>query len=173
MNIRGKRDFGKLINELELTYGAELGVAGGEFSEHLLKTSNLKILFSIDRWTDHHDYKEYLVAKEKLSQYNERSVILKLSFDEALQFFTDNSLEFIYIDGYAHTGFDKGKTLYDWWPKLKKGGVFAGHDYDEMYDDPPMIKIVDNFSKVNDVEINVTEKGVNEEKFPSWYCIKK
>lgn len=47
------------------------------------------------------------------------------------------NLYFIYVDGYAHTGEDRGKTLFDWYPKLKIGGLMAGDDY---HDDWPLVK---------------------------------
>jgi hypothetical protein len=44
--------------------------------------------------------------------------------------FDDGTLDFFYIDGYAHTGNAGGRTLHDWWRKVRPGGVLAGHGYD-------------------------------------------
>tara|TARA_Y100000389_G_C17052243_1_gene313332 strand:+ start:118 stop:318 length:201 start_codon:yes stop_codon:yes gene_type:complete len=44
--------------------------------------------------------------------------------------FPDDFFDFIYVDGYAHTGEENGKTFFDWWPKLKQNGIFSGDDYD-------------------------------------------
>jgi hypothetical protein len=54
---------------------------------------------------------------------------LKLRFDEALSLFPDHYFDFIYVDGYAHTGEEGGRTFHDWYPKLKPGGILAGKDY--------------------------------------------
>ena len=35
--------------------GVELGVAKGAFSELILRTSRVRRLWGVDRWTDHHD----------------------------------------------------------------------------------------------------------------------
>ena len=165
--LESREGFGGVLNDLNLNqYGVELGVAEGYFSESLLKNSNLKILFSIDRWTDHHDYDEYLVAKERLSKYNERSVILKLKFKDAVKLFDGEIFDFIYIDGYAHTGQDNGTILKDWWPKLKSGGMFAGHDYCKQF--PKTIEEVNKFATRHQLKLNFTK----EEKYTSWYCIK-
>jgi predicted O-methyltransferase YrrM len=44
--------------------------------------------------------------------------------------FENESLDFIYIDGdHSWTGVKNDITL--WWPKLKPGGIMAGHDYFE------------------------------------------
>tara|TARA_R110000868_G_scaffold18657_3_gene81656 strand:+ start:138 stop:2372 length:2235 start_codon:yes stop_codon:yes gene_type:complete len=42
--------------------------------------------------------------------------------------FADGSLDFIFIDA-AHDYDSVVKDLATWWPKLKPGGIFAGHDY--------------------------------------------
>ena len=79
-------------------YGVELGVASGHFSDHILKNSRLKLLFSIDRWNDHHTHEEYIRAANMLNQHRERSVILKMPFEEAIHLFKDELFDFIYID---------------------------------------------------------------------------
>jgi predicted O-methyltransferase YrrM len=165
--IKNREQFGELLNSKNLTgYGVELGVASGHFSQIILKTSKLKMLFSIDRWNDHHTYDEYLRAANYLSQFKERSVILKLPFEEAVHLFKDETFDFIYIDGYAHTGQDDGRTLKEWWPKVKKGGIFGGHDYSKK-SWPKTVEQVDRFAKDNNLKLEFTE-----ENFASWYCIK-
>ncbi len=74
--------------------------------------------------------------------------------------------DFIYIDGYAHTGQDNGTILKDWWPKLKSGGMFAGHDYCKQF--PKTIEEVNKFATRHQLKLNFTK----EEKYTSWYCIK-
>lgn len=149
--------------------GVELGVAGGYFSEALLVNSNLRRLFSIDRWGDHHDEREYVDCVARLAQFGDRSCVLRLDFNDAIHLFPDNYFDFIYIDAYAHTGQQDGKLLHDWWPKLKNGGVFSGHDYDPNW--PKTILAVDDFAKVVDGEIE-TFPGIDTDDpsdgFASW-----
>jgi predicted O-methyltransferase YrrM len=165
--IKTREQFGELLNSKNLTgYGVELGVSGGYFSNVLLKTSRLKILFSIDRWNDHHNYQQYLKAANLLSSFKERSVVLKLTFEEAVHLFKDETFDFIYIDGYAHTGQDNGRTLREWWPKVRKGGIFAGHDYSKT-SWPKTVEQVDKFAKDNNLKPEFTE-----ENFASWYVTK-
>jgi len=165
--IKTREQFGELLNSKNLTgYGVELGVSGGYFSNVLLKTSRLKILFSIDRWNDHHNYKQYLKAANLLSSFKERSVVLKLTFEEAVHLFKDETFDFIYIDGYAHIGQDNGRTLREWWPKVRKGGIFAGHDYSKT-SWSKTVEQVDKFAKDNNLKPEFTE-----ENFASWYVTK-
>ena len=170
--MKNREGFGSLLNKLQLNgYGAELGVARGFFSTTLLKTSKLKILFSIDRWNDRHDYKEYLQASKVLSSFRERSVIIKLPFEEAVHLFANESFDFIYIDGYAHTGQDEGRILREWWPKVKVGGIFAGHDYSPAW--PKTIEEVDKFEASHPhVKIKFTKEIEGQGGYPSWYCLK-
>jgi hypothetical protein len=42
--------------------------------------------------------------------------------------FTDGSLDFVFVDA-SHTFEDVRQDLAAWWPKLRPGGLFAGHDY--------------------------------------------
>jgi glycosyltransferase involved in cell wall biosynthesis len=47
---------------------------------------------------------------------------------ESASQFKDGSMDFIFIDA-AHDYDSVVKDLAAWWPKLKEGGIFAGHDY--------------------------------------------
>lgn len=150
--------------------GAELGVARAHFSETILKNSGCCLLYSIDRWSGDrgHDDSQYAGACRRLAVYDKRSRIVKASFTLASNLIDDYSLDFIYIDGYAHTGQDQGATLYEWWPKLKYGGIFAGHDYCSKF--PLTIKMVNLFAATNNLNISKTQE--DDCNYPSWYTIK-
>jgi SAM-dependent methyltransferase len=113
-----------------------------------------------------HNVSQYKEAIKRLAKFKEKSSLFKLKFEEALGLFEDEYFDFIYIDGYAHTGQDEGKTINDWYRKLKVGGFFAGHDYSSTW--PKVIESVDSFALRNNLKINLTKK----DKFPSWYVLK-
>ena len=60
--------------------------------------------------------------------YFNRLKIIKDFSDNAVKFFEDNFFDFIYIDA-NHSYEMAKKDISLWYPKLKKGGLFAGHDY--------------------------------------------
>lgn len=150
---------------------AELGVAKGDFSYALLR-DNPKIarLWAIDRWGDHHDAKEMDRAIARLSLFNERGLVVNATFEVAAGAFPDGHFDFVYVDGYAHTGQEGGATLRQWWPLVKPGGVFAGHDYSPRWQ--PTIDAVDAFVKEHNLELNLTAKGEGADRFPSWWVRK-
>ena len=150
--------------------GIELGVAAASYTKVLYDSKKFKTLYGIDMWNSRgHTDDEMKWAKKLVPNVK----IMHGTFEQFVNKFEDNFFDFIYIDGYAHTGQDDGKTLYDWWPKLKVGGIFSGHDYCKQYGET--IKRVDAFYNKNIDNIvpwslNVTNDVDN---FPSWYFYKR
>lgn len=71
-------------------------------------------------------YKDFLRNIEPL-----KPVItpIRMTSTEAHENYKDNSLDFVFIDA-DHTKEGVEADLLHWYPKVKSGGVFAGHDYD-------------------------------------------
>jgi predicted O-methyltransferase YrrM len=153
--------------------GVELGVATGQFSKRILMNSRMH-LFSIDMWAGDrgHDVEQYKEALRALLPFKERSTVLRMRFDDALELFRDGYFDFVYIDGYAHTGEEEGQTLADWFPKLKAGGLFAGDDYSDRW--PKTVKAVDKFVEKFDLELNIHEYEPDNpwDGIPSWWVRK-
>ena len=53
---------------------------------------------------------------------------LKMTSMEAVKKFENKSIDFVFIDG-SHEYEDIKNDIISWMPKVKKGGVLAGHDY--------------------------------------------
>lgn len=161
--LRTRNDFPKLLNTLNLTGNwLELGVAKADFHKQLYSLDIGQKLWGIDKWDDHHNVSEYIESIKKCP----RSTFIRSTFDEALPVFEDEFFDFIYVDGYAHTGQNSGNTLINWYPKLKSGGVFAGHDYSLNW--APTIIAVDKFVKANNLKLYLT----SDDEYNSWWVIK-
>ncbi len=154
--------------------GVELGVAAGDFSERILNRSKVGYLYSIDMWAGDrgHDMNQYRETIIRLAPYRDRNAILRMRFDEALPLFADHSLDYIYVDGYAHDGELNGQTFREWFPKLKAGGIIAGDDYHADW--PLVVSAVDRFIAENGLElhvINCREESWNS-LYPTWFAMK-
>lgn len=151
----------------------ELGVAKGEYSEELLENPKVDRLYSIDRWANdgQHNDAEYLSVLRRFEKYDQRSIIIRREFEVAAKFFKP-IFDSIYIDGYAHTGQENGNTLDNWWPLLKPGGIFAGHDYHPQYQ--PTIDAVNRFAYGHGLALQFTDEcDPPSWIFPSWYVTKQ
>jgi hypothetical protein len=101
--------------------GVEIGVDRGKNLVTMLKYCN-RIMFAMVDIYEHpelHDNHEPF--KDRTTWYNMDSV-------EASKRFPDKHFDYIYIDG-AHDYDSVINDLRAWWPKIKQGGVFAGHDF--------------------------------------------
>jgi hypothetical protein len=97
-----------------------------------------------------------------------------MRFDEAVSLFPDEYFDFVYVDGYAHTGEENGQTFEDWWPKLKPGGLFAGDDYAPCW--PKVVEAVDRFAASKNLKLMLLEpaqQGNKHPPYPSWLAFKE
>lgn len=145
----------------------ELGVAAGAFAEEMLRRKSSIVYVGIDRWSDHHDEAEMNLAIARTRMLGRTAPhFIRSTFRNALPAFQRRA-DMIYIDGYAHTGQERGETLRDWWPVLKPGGVYSGHDYDAR-EYPQTVEAVDAFVHEHRLELHLT----GEESLPSWWVRK-
>lgn len=151
--------------------GIELGVAAGIFSARMVQSGRFAQFFGVDVYGDLHDttqYKEALRRVGLLAPYK----LLRMTFDDAAELFDEAFFDFIYVDGYAHTGEEGGETLLKWYRKLKPGGVMAGDDY---HPDWPLVQwAVNDFVRQLGVELMVTERTEDRAycAYPSWFFVK-
>lgn len=158
------------LSALGLTgWGIELGVRHGVYSNVILARSELSILFSVDCWSERgYGAKDYLESARLLAAYGTRSVVLRMTFLDAARLFGDRSLDFAYLDGFADNARDTLEHLRLWWPKVKTGGVFAGHDYCPQW--PAVKTAVDAFAGEQGIAVHVTSEqpGAGHGPYPSW-----
>ena len=68
--------------------------------------------------------------KKRLNLWHDRPNVhfLEMTSAKASQRFEDASLDWIYIDA-LHSYNAVMEDMVNWWPKLKPGGMFSGHDF--------------------------------------------
>ena len=82
---------------------------------------------------------------------------------EVARDFRDETLCVVYVDA-SHEYDDVCDDLRVWWPKVRRGGILAGHDYGQP--SHPGVKLaVDGFISQTGVELNLTE-------YYNWWVIK-
>jgi hypothetical protein len=131
----------RILSENKLNgKGVEIGVFKGQFSKHILENWDGK-LYLIDPWRGVENYIDssnhlnhptaYLDAMKSIEGFEDRAIMIRCLSTQAVELFEDESLDFVYIDGnHAYDYVKEDMEL--WFPKLKKGGLFAGHDYLKM-----------------------------------------
>ena len=131
----------------------------------VLKDEGYYSLVSIEAYR-----KNYLATLEVAKSIGDRVEVVKKDCSEVCRSFPDNHFDFVYIDASHEYQYIK-RDLREWYPKVKKGGVFAGHDYTN--DDTTSIgginfgvkQAVDEFVDENSLEMFLT----NEKSHASWY----
>jgi hypothetical protein len=123
--------------------GIEIGTAQGMLTKSLLLfIPNITKLYTIDPYR-HEDGSQFESAFSQeshnqrkgeadiaLAIYDDRLVRLIMGSDEASTQ-TPNEVDFVYIDG-DHTLSQVKKDLVNYYPKVKRSGIFGGHDYQHV-----------------------------------------
>jgi SAM-dependent methyltransferase len=91
--------------------------------------------FCVDTWEGSVEHKEnpelsqlYEIFLDNMKPVKQFYRPVRLPSLEAVNGFEDNSLDFVFIDA-SHEYEDVVQDLKAWYPKVKPGGVLAGHDY--------------------------------------------
>jgi hypothetical protein len=164
--------------------GVEIGVKTGNFSAHLLRDWRGTRLISVDPWlsaapeeyvdrsnVSQDEFEEYYrITREKLAAFGERSEIWRLTSTEAAERIDDATLDFAYID--ARHDYDSVlEDLHAWFPKVRPGGILAGHDYADGHfanGDFGVKSAVDEFFAARGIRVYATDGPSPVEMFPSW-----
>jgi len=178
--MKSRIDLCYYFNELGFKKGAEVGAAGGRFSEYLCQAIPGLELASIDIWkqmdddddktTQEQQEKNYKDAVRRLSKYNVE--LLKGKSMEVVRFFKDNELDFVYIDA-SHSFDNTMEDIINWSRKVRSGGIVSGHDYSKFKQG---VKVaVDTYVKVHNIKLNIIPMNKNNSLFnrdPSWWFVK-
>ncbi len=158
----------------------ELGVAKGDNLWTMIKHGFPKYALAIDVWSE--EVCPYYTQKYHDSNYEKvqrvfavarkwsgsEIDIIKGDHSILVDNYEDESFDYVYIDS-SHLYEDTVRDIAQWWPKVKKGGIIAGHDYSDgkggIYG---VIQAVDEFVEANNIEyIHITR-----EQTKSWIILK-
>ena len=127
--------------------GAEIGVLKGTLSTALLQQFPNLFLWMVDSWTAASPDSRYYQSRdttarqsnaqhlsnlqeafERTSFAADRRVLMRCESVVAASSLPDESLDFVFIDA-DHTLEAVNSDISSWWPKIRTGGILAGHDY--------------------------------------------
>lgn len=157
----------------------EIGVCFGGFSKIVLKAWRGQSYHMIDPWTTQ-DPSVYREKQDERWVYDkrheeclaiaaaDRRVAVHRAFSsEAVSKFKNGSLDCCYIDG-NHSYEAVSQDLLDWWPKMKSGGLFCGHDFYNSIDGGNWCQVkdaVNEWSAKQGLKSSVTDCS-------SWWILK-
>ena len=119
--------------EIIVELGTHFGEAYFTFCQTVDEHKIGSLCYAVDHWQgDEHAGHYGEEVFENVRTYNERfyrqfSYLLRMSFDEALPQFAENSIGLLHVDGF-HTYEAASHDFRTWLPKVKEGGIILLHD---------------------------------------------
>eukprot|EP01062_Namystynia_karyoxenos_P047883 TRINITY_DN3628_c0_g2_i1.p1 TRINITY_DN3628_c0_g2~~TRINITY_DN3628_c0_g2_i1.p1 ORF type:complete len:304 (+),score=93.49 TRINITY_DN3628_c0_g2_i1:106-1017(+) len=157
---RWRWELGGILNSEGKRHGAEIGVQQAKFSAQILRHWHACTKYIlIDVWEPQENYvddankdkkvQDWLFdqAMQRVSPWKDRVAVLRNWSHHASAAVPDGSLDFVYIDA-RHDYESVLEDLRDWWPKCRRGCLFAGHDFTSA-------KTVKGFRTQRDGSINM------------------
>lgn len=150
---------------LGIVTGVEVGVWAGKMSAQLLSNPDLA-LYMVDTWcvpdkkssfyrsgdftaqTSQEKFDALQRRAEVVTEFaRNRATILKGESSKIAETFDDNIVDFVFIDA-DHSYEGCSGDIARWWPKVKRGGILSGHDYNTPHARTQGVdKAVDEFVK--------------------------
>lgn len=150
--------------------GCEIGVRQGYSMRYLFDhVEGIGYMYGIDPWLPYSDWSGEVTkeiadqwkkdAYQILAQFKDRIKIAQMTSEKASRYIVPGTLDFIFIDG-DHTYESVCRDLKLYYPKMKKGAIFGGHDYSLK----SVRMAVDNFRQEHNItkELYVVEND-------AWY----
>eukprot|EP00667_Euglena_gracilis_P016120 EG_transcript_16810 len=139
--LTSRDQLGAFLEASNMTVGAELGVQKGYFASTTLSHwPSCQRYYLVDAWQPQENYSEaanvpfheqeanLVETRKHMQPFGYRTVFLRMFTSEAAKQIPDASLDYVYIDA-RHDYCGAKEDLLNYWPKVRPGGIFAGHDF--------------------------------------------
>jgi hypothetical protein len=158
-------------NSSDNSHFVEVGTWLGQSAAYMaveISNSNKNIKFDcVDTWQgsdEHRDFKEiidnslYEKFLKNIEPVKEFINPIRMESLKAAELYENETLDFVFIDA-SHDYENVLKDIYAWFPKLKKGKILAGHDYDPHWHG--VIKAVNEFlqNEKYDSKLDIISEG--------------
>jgi len=138
---------------LFLELGVHIGNSFNAFCQAVKTLHTNTKCYGVDSWYGDEQagfYDEsiyYELFKYQQKEYKEFAYLLKMTFDKALGYFSDNSVDLLHIDGF-HTYEAVKHDFYSWLPKVSDNGVVILHDTQVREKDFGVWKLWEEISEI-------------------------
>jgi hypothetical protein len=167
--IKHRIHLNKLLPDNPVT--AECGVAEGNFSEYICKYWKPSLHYLVDFWgtlntTGDGAFNQlwhnmnYHTMLWKIHPFEGKTRVLRGMTADMARHVADKSLDLVYIDA-GHSYEAVRADLEAWFPKVKPGGVIAGHDFiNPAYG---VLQAVTQFASNHAIKVNVIPEEKDED----------
>ena len=146
--FKTRNDIAGYCEDSKFKVGAELGVKLGEFASHTLSQwTSCTTYVLVDLWAHQVNYMDIANTDDEEQEKTMKTALSTLEpFRDKLEVcrnyttvcatqYPDDFFDYVYVDA-RHDYKGVTQDLDAWWPKLKDGGIFSGHDYVTNDDGP-------------------------------------
>ena len=151
----------------ENSHFVEIGTWYGRSAAYMaveIANSNKKIKFDcVDTWVGSDEeihkkeldvinntlYEKFLSNIEPVKNYINP---IRMESLKAVELYKNNSLDFVFVDA-SHDYENVKKDIEAWYPKVRSGGILAGHDYVEVW--KGVMQAVDEFLQKENYKLNI------------------
>jgi GR25 family glycosyltransferase involved in LPS biosynthesis len=129
-------------NDIIVEVGAWKGRSSSFLAVEIANSKKDVSLYVVDTWEGSVEHKRdpnkygleslYKTFIHNMKPVEKYYVPLRTTSIEASEMFEDNSLSFVFIDA-SHEYEDVKEDIEKWLPKVKDGGIIAGHDYTDWH----------------------------------------
>lgn len=139
--FKNRNDLGTILENEGFTRGLELGVQKGLYAKTILsKWPSCTEYHLVDLWGVQENYedvanvnqeaqdKNYESTLETLKEWKDKLHVCRNYTTTCVNNFEDGYFDYIYVDA-RHDFKGVWEDLIHYWPKLRVGGIMAGHDY--------------------------------------------
>jgi len=162
----------ELFAELGFNKGAEVGVCYGVYSAQMCTINpNLEIM-CVDPWHAFSRHNQahmdgvYDIAKAALAPH--KATLVRKTSMEAVKDVPDRSLDFVYIDG-LHDFDAVMLDIIHWVPKVRVGGIVAGHDFCQAYQGG-VVPAVEAYTRAHNINAWYL---THRDRVPSWLWVSR
>jgi hypothetical protein len=179
MKLCSRECLADIANALNLQKAVEVGTHQGVFAQLFMQRFRGTIAL-VDPWEGFTEGEDtYYPAFDESSRDRDvdmhlamvamdafygRYSVFRMTSEQAVADFPDESVGIVYIDA-LHEYEDVKRDIDLWLPKVQRGGIISGHDYNVRL--PGVIKAVEELRKSSGISIHLTN-----EEMSSWWGIK-